>query len=44
MLQAFQVFFLKAEYQSFLQTFLYYDTLNVDMMAGAPAAILDYEV
>lgn len=25
-------------------TFLCRDTLNVDIMAGAPAAILDYEV
>lgn len=44
MLWAFQEFFLKGEYQACLQPFLYHDTLNVDMMAGAPAAILDYEV
>lgn len=43
MLLAFQGF-LKEEYQSFLQPFLYHGILNVDIMAGTPAAILDYEV
>lgn len=42
MLWAFQGFFLKGEHQSFLQPFLHHDILNVDIMAGTPAAILDY--
>lgn len=45
MLQAFQGLFLKGEYhQSFLQPFLYHGVLNVDIMAGTPAAILEFEV
>lgn len=41
---AFQEFSLKEEYQFFLQAFVYRDTLDMNIMAGAPAAILDYGI